>query len=135
MNEGILPSFRSNDMEEERRLAYVAMTRAEKRLYITYHKSSVRVNFLQEPSRFIFESNLTTNNYNILNKYNKIENIVVPIGYEGNVEPTNGDLVFHVNFGEGVVLEVSDDTATIAFNKKHGVKELLKNHGSLYYKK
>jgi len=50
VNEGILPHQRSlflaEDMEEERRLMYVAMTRAKKELYL---------NFYHAPSRFLSE--------------------------------------------------------------------------------
>lgn len=61
MEEGLFPSSRSYDddmsLEEERRLAYVGMTRAKEKLYLTYAKS--RFTFgtrnYTEPSRFLGE--------------------------------------------------------------------------------
>jgi DNA helicase-2/ATP-dependent DNA helicase PcrA len=60
-NEGLFPSWRSreqSDLEEERRLAYVGITRAEKELYMTY--TLQRTNFrggmqATDPSRFLDE--------------------------------------------------------------------------------
>jgi DNA helicase-2/ATP-dependent DNA helicase PcrA len=60
-NEGLLPSWRSrevHEVEEERRLAYVGITRAEKELFMTY--TSQRTNHrggmqAQDPSRFLDE--------------------------------------------------------------------------------
>ena len=60
MEDGLFPSDRSDsvaDIEEERRLAYVGMTRAKEELYLTYAKS--RFTFgsrnLTSPSRFLIE--------------------------------------------------------------------------------
>jgi len=54
-----LSSFSQNDLEEERRLFYVAMTRAEKKLYISYAGQRYRFGQLKDcsPSRFIKEIN------------------------------------------------------------------------------
>jgi DNA helicase II / ATP-dependent DNA helicase PcrA len=60
-NEGLFPSWRSReqkDIEEERRLAYVGITRAGEELFMTYTEQ--RTNFrggmqVQEPSRFLNE--------------------------------------------------------------------------------
>lgn len=60
-NEGIFPSWRSQtakDIEEERRLAYVGITRAEKELYITYSQQRTQMNGkprVYQPSRYIDE--------------------------------------------------------------------------------
>ena len=59
MNEGILPNIKSinNNIEEERRLTYVGMTRAQKELFLTYCQT--RIQYGQKlhtaPSRFLFE--------------------------------------------------------------------------------
>ncbi|MBQ9017133.1 UvrD-helicase domain-containing protein [Candidatus Saccharibacteria bacterium] len=61
MEDGLFPSARcvedENGLEEERRLAYVGMTRAEEKLFLTYAKS--RFTFgsraYTEPSRFLLE--------------------------------------------------------------------------------
>ncbi len=63
LEEGILPHSRSinnpSDIEEERRLCYVGMTRARKRLFLTRavaRQTWAKNNFYQgEPSRFVFE--------------------------------------------------------------------------------
>jgi len=60
MCEGVFPLYRAlaseSDLEEERRLCFVAMTRAQEKLYITYPK--LRFHRRQEPSRFIYEMHL-----------------------------------------------------------------------------
>ncbi|MGM9936512.1 MAG: ATP-dependent helicase [Candidatus Ornithomonoglobus sp.] len=58
MNEGIFPSKKTNTMpgiEEERRLAFVAMTRAEKALYISEAEGRNFDGSMRYPSRFIFD--------------------------------------------------------------------------------
>lgn len=64
--ENIFPSIRNNanleDLEEERRLMFVAMTRAEKLLYLTSYKGFSKVNQgMNAPSRFIAESEVLVN--------------------------------------------------------------------------
>ena len=53
-----------DDLEEERRLCYVAMTRAKKRLFLTYAQTRRKFGQLQQntPSRFLFESGLVDEN-------------------------------------------------------------------------
>lgn len=58
MNEGIFPSGKINtiqEMEEERRLAFVAMTRAEKGLYISEAEGRTFDGSPRYPSRFILD--------------------------------------------------------------------------------
>ncbi|MBI3193483.1 MAG: UvrD-helicase domain-containing protein [Ignavibacteriae bacterium] len=61
LEEGLLPFYPSqieeNELEEERRLLYVGITRAMKKLYLTYTRSRYRFGdvTLQSPSRFISE--------------------------------------------------------------------------------
>ena len=56
--EGRFPSARSEDIEEERRLFYVACTRAKDELYLCYPmvaRDRYRVDIITEPSRFVSE--------------------------------------------------------------------------------
>ena len=66
LEENLFPISRDNedDLEEERRLCYVAMTRAKKRLFLTYARTRRKFGQLQEnlPSRFLFESGLVDEN-------------------------------------------------------------------------
>lgn len=59
MNEGVFPSRKTlslEDMEEERRIAYVAMTRAEKQLYLSDSEGTANDGIAKYPSRFIFDA-------------------------------------------------------------------------------
>lgn len=61
MNEGVFPSRKVNtpeDMEEERRIAYVAMTRAKKELFLTDSEGKANDGLFKYPSRFIFNAGL-----------------------------------------------------------------------------
>ena len=66
LEENLFPISRDNEdeLEEERRLCYVAMTRARKRLYLTYSQARRKFGQLQNnlPSRFLFESGLLDEN-------------------------------------------------------------------------
>ena len=66
LEENLFPIGRDNDdeLEEERRLCYVAMTRARKKLFLTYAQTRRKFGQLQEnlPSRFLFESGLLDEN-------------------------------------------------------------------------
>ncbi len=66
LEENLFPLGRDNEdeAEEERRLCYVAMTRARKRLFLTYAQTRRKFGQLQEnlPSRFLFESGLLDEN-------------------------------------------------------------------------
>ena len=86
LEENLFPSAMNlnsrNDLEEERRLFYVALTRAEREAYLTYALSRYRWGKLtdSEPSRFIEEINdeyldiLTTQNINIYRSLNNKQN-------------------------------------------------------------
>ena len=59
LSEGLFPSAQietAEEMEEERRIAYVAFTRAKERLFLSENEGGGDANLSKFPSRFIFES-------------------------------------------------------------------------------
>ena len=133
-SEGVFPSNRSLDeggndaLEEERRLAYVAATRAMKRLFITSSRGySIDHSTQKKPSRFVSELGINIKNFT--------REFIAPKdfseNYNQNMELIEGDKVMHEKFGEGVVVAIHDKLADIAFKAPHGVKTLMKNHKSL----
>lgn len=133
MEEGIFPhnnSFSSNiELEEERRLCYVAVTRAKKNLYFVNARK--RTIFGQEsynlPSRFIDEVNPDYLNIDFKEKEVKIIDKKDMIN--SDIEYSVGDKVEHDVFGKGVIVSVNKSILTIAF--KDGIKTLMKGHKSI----
>ena len=114
-------------MEEERRLAYVAITRARVRAIIT--NAMVRTVFgqrlYQMPSRFIGEidkSFMKTNS-------NQYERKVQTNQYKPQIQKTEslvGKMVQHVEMGTGVIIGENGDILTVAF-KTRGIKNVQRN--------
>lgn len=137
LNEEIFPSCKSiedektNDslkMEEERRLAYVAITRARERLFLSSSKGLIFDSSKpKKPSRFLKEMGIRTSEFVSYN-----EDAEISQSSKSNKEFKPGDYVIHTSFGEGVVLDINGDTIIIEFkNKDIGTKQLLKNHKSI----
>lgn len=135
MEEGIFPHSRSfesaKELEEERRLCYVGITRAKKKLYLLsartrtlYGRTSGTIE-----SRFIKEIDPTL--INIKNEsVKKNENKKVGNMYsDKSVDGLKaGDTVVHTIFGEGVIVKISGGIATIAFKYGIGIKSIAANH-------
>ena len=134
MEEGLFPhknSFSKEEQEEERRLMYVAVTRAKKKLYITWAKQRriYGIDQIGIMSRFINEIDndlLELDNKEELKAIKK-ENKM----YDSDQEYTYGDKIEHDTYGVGVVIEVSKTIITVAFKNGIGIKKLLKNHKSI----
>ncbi len=135
LEEGLFPHINSmmdkNELEEERRLCYVAITRARKKVYLTNAKMRMlygrdQVNI---PSRFIAEidDNLLEND----NKDQEVKKKLEKNVYDDDVNFNLGDKVMHDKYGKGIVVEVTDTLVSIAFSKEYGIKKLLKNHKSI----
>ncbi len=146
LEEGIFPSSQSQDDElligEERRLCYVAMTRAIKKLHLSFAQQRFlwgRINFLT-PSRFLSELpnkniSFTKIGYDDKNSYkvknfdnNNQKNITKNANYK------IGDLVQHQKFGTGFVInyEGSGESARIEVNFKHyGNKWLILEYAKI----
>ena len=138
MEEGIFPHMNSlmenSDLEEERRLCYVAITRAKDDLHlINARRRTIFGNEQINPvSRFINEINkdlLETNAEELLKKEEKIN--VGEMFREDDVDYKVGDVVYHESFGTGKVVEVTNTLISVAFKYPHGIKKLMKNHKKL----
>lgn len=134
MEESIFPHSRAlfdqSEMEEERRLCYVGMTRAREELFMMYTDSRILYGGLQHnpPSRFLGEIDSTFQTQssplgsgmfgtaNISSPSNSTEPRYIP-------ELEEGDQVRHQLFGIGTVMEIDGDTVAIYFKGK-GAKKL-----------
>jgi len=139
MEEGLLPHARSRDsgdpaqMEEERRLCYVGMTRAKERLYLVraFRRSFQGRSGPNLPSRFLADipRHLTTSPKGLLGA---VEPEPKKLSLGPNLEP--GDQVRHARFGEGTVVAVfpsgDDREVTVAFQGT-GIKRLLQSFAKL----
>ena len=139
LEEGVFPHsmclYDANEIEEERRLCYVAITRAKK--YLTLLNTKRRLLYGQDnynpPSRFISEisdeyldkDEIKQNKESRLNKVFNSSNINA---YE---EYTLGEKVKHDKYGEGVIIGIETSILTIAFPHPHGIVKIMKGHKSL----
>ena len=142
MEESLFPHFNSiregtrEAIEEERRLCYVAITRARKNLWLINAKRRMLYGQTQAnpPSRFIEEIDKkyleidkeTSSIFDKVSKFKKNN-----MFKSGNVDYEKGEHIFHTDYGEGVVLAVDKSIITVAFSHPYGVKKLMKNHKSI----
>jgi DNA helicase II / ATP-dependent DNA helicase PcrA len=144
VEEGLLPHFRSFDdpfqMEEERRLCYVGVTRARKKIYLVhaFRRNLMGKSTVNKASRFLSdiprnlvaggdlwkaeESHLGSDQ-----KPGRVKSSEpLPTAFQPDLKA--GDHVHHTQFGEGVVVSCSpkanDSEVVVAFNGV-GVKKLL----------
>ncbi|MCD6359181.1 MAG: UvrD-helicase domain-containing protein [Dehalococcoidia bacterium] len=132
MEEGIFPHIRSFDdpsqMEEERRLCYVGVTRAKKQLYLlhTLHRHLSGRSTTNPPSRFLRDIS---------------KHLITPPSSEEKTIPTKtrpiqptavpktGSHIHHMMFGDGIVINcvstTDDYEITAAFGNGFGIKKLL----------
>ena len=158
MEEGLLPHSRSlesgADLEEERRLCYVGMTRARKRLYMfhAFQRGFRGSRGAMMPSRFLDEIPLACvetvsirRNSNTVRKVASTRNVTgrsydLTVGRRSTATPLEvraaqrgdyrvADRVFHDTFGDGIVIEAietgGDTEVTVAFGNGNGLKKLM----------
>ena len=155
MIDGIFPSRRTVDetgndgLEEERRLAYVAFTRAKKRLYITTNSAySFILKEDSSVSQFIKEAGLEIVNKGLYQPRKKPH--FSDFGYFEDSPPSNyisqvheqppkptdngirdwrvGDIAIHEVFGRGLVVGIIDGTILQIDFETHGRKSILASH-------
>lgn len=140
LEEGVFPHNRSmfdpQELEEERRLMYVAMTRAQDNLYLLHARTRTFYGDLKSnaPSQFIddIDSELVISNYGQRSVLKPADpssfgSKPIPVEIEQglDVKVDVGDKIRHSSFGEGIVINVTGGIATIAFNDRSiGVKKL-----------
>ena len=139
LEEGIFPHMNSlmesSDIEEERRLCYVAITRAKDDLHFVNARR--RTLFGKEQinpvSRFISEIEPNLLETNVKEELSKPEE-KIEVGEmfrEEEVDYKVGDFVYHETFGTGKVVEVTNTLVSVAFKHPYGIKKLMKNHKKL----
>ncbi len=147
MEDGILPHFRSFDdpeqMEEERRLCYVGVTRAKQRVYLVraFRRSLMGRSGATDPSRFLSDipQHLITGGgmwqgkeslaATAIYSWTKASTSSVPVS-----ELKAGDHIRHAQFGDGVVVScqpVKDDAEVVVAFRGMGVKKLLLSFAQL----
>ena len=160
LEENLFPSIRDaessederNKMEEERRLAYVAITRAKEKLFMSYAnrrmqfgsiKNNKRSRFLDEvPNKLMhFESGFgATENDSGESQLESVTKFISRLSPKIKIADkpktdvrTNyvvGDIVVHKKFGEGKVLSIEKDSVKVDFEKV-GPKILLIEYANL----
>jgi len=159
MEEGVLPHMRSfddpNQLEEERRLCYVGMTRAKERLYLVraFRRYMMGSSMHNPPSRFLRDLPVE-----LVQSRGIVEEEAAELRYRGpslarlrrggsyqarDPRPATpseavfaaGDHVRHDRFGEGIVVSCvvtpSDQEVTVAFKGAAGLKKLLLSYAPL----
>jgi DNA helicase-2/ATP-dependent DNA helicase PcrA len=153
--DGVLPHQRSIDdpdqLEEERRIAYVGMTRARKRLYLlrAFRRRLFGAPTGNPPSRFLRDlpdnlietpaTRARASGGGLLPK-GRADGVVLPAGEKSSIEAAPppfkaGDKVMHASFGDGIVVNCAskqgDHEITVAFRGQSGIKRLLHSFAKL----
>ncbi|MCA9318148.1 UvrD-helicase domain-containing protein [Candidatus Saccharibacteria bacterium] len=147
LEESIFPHSRAlydqHEMEEERRLCYVGMTRAREELYMIHAVTRALYGGIQHniPSRFLGEisaansqqeavmPNFSGTNFNLFDDSGVSQQMSLDRDFTSLEEPRyvveleEGDSVRHAAFGTGTVVEVDGDVASVYFKGK-GLKKL-----------
>lgn len=119
-------NFKENieGLEEERRLAYVAMTRAKKRLMLSF---SVGRNGINRKSRFLSEAGINeirtikiANNFSIAAEQETRNNDLIV-----------GDYIIHNTYGKGLIIDMVDNVIEVKFENDKKIRKLSKTHHSI----
>lgn len=125
LEESIFPSGRDDiDIEEERRVAYVACTRAKERIYLTCSTSRlIYGRVVRNPkSRFLVE-------YLVVHEPALAKKLNEPV--EQNREIKVGAKVMHTFFGPGLVIAMDDKYVQVLFEKDNTIRKIAKGHPTL----
>jgi DNA helicase II / ATP-dependent DNA helicase PcrA len=148
LNDDVFPNKNSvlegkHGMNEERRLAYVAITRAMNRLFVSGNRGySFVTGKSNRPSRFIKEMDHKNFMYELgsgslssqSQKEITMEKYEHPSTRKDNIKVRDLDIVIHDNFGEGVVVGMDKEFITIAFDHPIGIKKISRKFAGLRLK-
>ncbi|MCL1599961.1 MAG: DNA helicase PcrA [Actinomycetia bacterium] len=134
LEDGVFPHMRSlgdpKELEEERRLCYVGLTRAEQRLYLTraWTRNMWGQNNYNGPSRFLGEipEHLTTKATRVRRSATMESRTQTTTVSDSDI--SIGDRVRHTHWGEGAVKEIvgaGDRAEAVVIFDAHGSKRLL----------
>jgi DNA helicase-2/ATP-dependent DNA helicase PcrA len=144
LEENIFPNgyrfSQESEIEEERRIAYVAFTRAKKRLYLLSTKTRLLYGerFTNKTSRFVLE-------FTGANQIREdIETQVVGESKQGIIQSKPapqlkissghyrvGDKIIHDQFGEGIIIAINKDVGQIFFDQTKNLSKILLTHPAL----
>lgn len=133
LEEKVFPHSNSMDsteeIEEERRLCYVAITRAKKTLTLVNAKRRMLygITNINPPSRFIEEID---KKYLDSDSKEEKRKIIKESMIDKNATYQVGDKVVHDKYGVGVIVGIGN-ILTIAFNQKYGIIKIMKGHKSI----
>lgn len=138
MEEGIFPHYNAinyggnAEIEEERRLCYVAITRAKKDLTITSAKARMLFGNTTHnmPSRFIEEIDKKYLDIDEKTPIKKAVNFIKK-KIDSTVDYEVGERISHTEFGEGIIVGVDKSILTVAFPHPVGIKKLMKGHPNI----
>ena len=128
LNEGVLPSRKTKTrqaMEEERRLAFVAMTRAQNKLYLSEAEGIFNDGSVRFPSRFLLDIDNSLLDFdpapsNALIAEARDEIAAKDARFVNSIYAQQalsvGQRVHHAAFGDGVVLAIENDAVKVQFD-------------------
>jgi DNA helicase-2/ATP-dependent DNA helicase PcrA len=138
LEEGLFPIanaiYNKRELEEERRLFYVGITRAMKKLYLTYAKSRMKAGnvMYQRKSRFLEEIPIELVLYH--SAKDEARKTKKKVDFEQSYNFTVGSVVFHEVFGIGRIVDLSgngDKASAVVDFENFGRKLLLLKYANL----
>ena len=146
MEQGIFPAYHSTysskELEEERRVCYVGVTRAKERLYfsIAENRRLYGKDTHGYPSEFlksIGKDKLIEGGYNY--RKNTPQTFTKPKVFDRGIDRVKttvngynvGDKIMHKIFGQGIIVKVDGMKITVAFKQEFGIKVLMGDHPSI----
>jgi len=141
LEENVFPNIyrfgSESELEEERRIAYVAFTRAKKKLYLlsTENRLLYGERFSNKTSRFVLEFTGANNNIDLVDQDVSYEKSItkneVPLKNNETPNYQISDKVIHTKFGEGIIIAIEGDIGQIFFNNSKNLTKIMLSHPTL----